>query len=67
MASNRKLPFGYRMELGKVVVHQEEASAVQYIFQQYIRQLVDTVRVISAGEIVVYLQGGMEITQKITG
>ena len=37
MAGNRKLPFGYRMELGKVVVHQEEASSVQYIFQQYIQ------------------------------
>ena len=32
-----------------------------------IRQLVDTVRVISVDEIVVYLQGGMEITQEITG
>ena len=32
-----------------------------------IRQLVDTVKVISAEEIVVYLQGGIEITQKITG
>ena len=32
-----------------------------------IRQLMDTVKVISAEEIVVYLQGGLEITQKITG
>ena len=36
MAGNRKLPFGYRMELGKIVIHPEEASTVQYIFQQYI-------------------------------
>jgi hypothetical protein len=36
MAGKRKLPFGYRMELGKVVVHTEEALAVQYIFQKYI-------------------------------
>lgn len=35
MAGNRKLPFGYRMELGKVIVHPEEALTVQYIFQQY--------------------------------
>lgn len=36
MACNRKLLFGYRMELGKVVVHPEEALTVQSIFQQYI-------------------------------
>ena len=35
MAGNRKLPFGYRMELGKIVIHPEEASTVHYIFQQY--------------------------------
>lgn len=32
-----------------------------------IRQLVDTVKVVSAEEIVVYLQGGIEVTQEITG
>ena len=32
-----------------------------------IRQLVDTVKVISAEEIMVYLQGGIEITQQIAG
>ena len=32
-----------------------------------IRQLVDTVRVVSAEQIVVYLQDGTEITQNITG
>ena len=36
MAGNRKLPFGYRMEMGKIVVHPEEALMVQSIFQQYI-------------------------------
>jgi len=36
MAGNRKLPFGYRMELGKIVVHPKEAKMVTYIFQQYI-------------------------------
>lgn len=36
MAGNRKLPFGYRMELGKIVVHPKEAETVTYIFQQYI-------------------------------
>lgn len=35
MAGNRKLPFGYRMELGKIVIHPKEALTVQYIFQQY--------------------------------
>ena len=32
-----------------------------------IRQLMDTVRVVSAERIVVYLQDGTEITQDITG
>lgn len=36
MAGNRKLPFGYRMELGKIVVHLKEAEMVTYIFQRYI-------------------------------
>ena len=36
MASNRKLPFGYRMELGKIAIHPEEAPIVQHMFQQYI-------------------------------
>lgn len=35
MASNRKLPFGYRMEFGEVVIHPLEAITVQKIFQQY--------------------------------
>ena len=36
MICNRKLPFGYRMELGKIVVHPKEAEIVTYIFRQYI-------------------------------
>lgn len=36
MAGNRKLPFGYRMELGEIVVHPQEASVVSDIFRQYI-------------------------------
>lgn len=49
MAGNRKLPFGYRMERGTVVVHPEEAALVRNIFRQYIlgasyRELVDNLR-----------------------
>ena len=33
---NRKQPFGYRMEMGCVVIHPQEAEIVQYVFQQYI-------------------------------
>lgn len=32
----RKHPFGYRMEMGKVVINPREANLVEYIFQQYI-------------------------------
>ncbi len=35
MGSNRKQPFGYKMELGQIVVHPEEASAVRYLFREY--------------------------------
>ena len=34
MGTNRKLPFGYRMEFGRITIHLEEASWVQYIFTQ---------------------------------
>ena len=49
MASNRKLPFGYRMEFGEIVIHPLEAVTVQNIFQQYIsgesyKSLVDRLR-----------------------
>ena len=36
MAGNRKLPFGYQMELGEVVTHPQEAEVVRDIFRQYI-------------------------------
>lgn len=35
MGSNRKQPFGYRMELGQIVIHPEEAAAVRYLFREY--------------------------------
>lgn len=35
MGSNRKQPFGYKMELGQIVIHPEEAAAVQYLFREY--------------------------------
>ena len=31
---NRKQPFGYRVEMGEVVLHAQEAKLVEYIFQQ---------------------------------
>ncbi len=33
---NRKLPFGYRMELGAEVIHPEEAEIVRDIFNRYL-------------------------------
>lgn len=33
---NRKQPFGYRVEMGEVVLHTQEAQLVEYIFQQYL-------------------------------
>ena len=46
---NRKQPFGYRVEMGAVVLHPQEAMLVKYIFQQYIsgasyKQLVTVLR-----------------------
>ncbi len=35
MGSNRKQPFGYRMEQGQIVIHPEEATAVRYPFREY--------------------------------
>ncbi len=35
MAAKRKLPFGYRMELGEIVIQPLEAVVVQKIFQRY--------------------------------
>ena len=31
MMTNRKLPFGYRMELGDMVIHPQEAEVVKDI------------------------------------
>ena len=58
MAGNRKLPFGYRMELGKVVLHPQESVVVREIFEKYIlgasyKALVDSLR----EQDVVYDQG----------
>lgn len=36
MGTNRTQPFGYRMELGKVVIDPDEAKWVVYIYEQYI-------------------------------
>ena len=33
---NRKLPFGYHMELGKIAPHPPEAVLVKHVFQAYI-------------------------------
>ena len=35
MGTNRTQPFGYRMELGKVVIDPDEARWVVYIYEQY--------------------------------
>lgn len=34
---NRKLPFGYKMQLGEIVLHPEESPHVSMIFEQYQR------------------------------
>ena len=36
MGSNRALPFGYKMEFGRVVVFPEEVGWVTYLFEQYL-------------------------------
>ena len=36
MAWQRKIPFGYRMENGKTVLHPDEADVVKLIFDRYI-------------------------------
>ena len=36
MGSNRKRPFGYRMELGETVLHPAEAEAVRWIYDSYL-------------------------------
>lgn len=36
MVSNRKQPFGYKMEWGEIVIQEQEASVVRWIFQSYL-------------------------------
>lgn len=36
MGSNRALPFGYKMEFGRIVIIPEEAGWVTYLFDQYL-------------------------------
>ena len=36
MASNRKQPFGYKMEWGEIVIQEQEAPVVRWIFQSYL-------------------------------
>ena len=46
---NRKQPFGYKITLGEIVIHTEEARVVQQIFKQYLmgeslQRLADTLQ-----------------------
>lgn len=36
MAANRKLPFGYRMQMGKVCIQEQEAAIVKDIYAAYV-------------------------------
>ena len=36
MGSNRKRPFGYRMEFGEIVLHPTEAETVRWIYDHYL-------------------------------
>lgn len=36
MASNRKQPFGYRMEFGEYTPHPAEAETVRWIYRTYL-------------------------------
>ena len=49
MGSNRKQPFGYKMQWGKIVLQEQEASVVRWIYQTYLsgasyNDLVETLR-----------------------
>ena len=35
MKKNRSIPFGYKMENGKIIINKAEADAVQFIFNEY--------------------------------
>lgn len=37
MGRKRKLPFGYRMEQGRVAVHVEEGAWVKKLYEQYMQ------------------------------
>lgn len=37
MTANRKLPFGYAMQMGKICIQEQEAGLVKEIFSDYIR------------------------------
>lgn len=47
---NRKQPFGYRMELGEVVPHPDEAQTVRWIYAQYLAGASYTALVEALGE-----------------
>ena len=36
MGSNRKRPFGYKMEFGEIVLHAAEAETVRWIYDSYL-------------------------------
>ena len=36
MGSNRKRPFGYKMELGEIVLHPAEAETVRWLYDSYL-------------------------------
>ena len=36
MGSNRKRPFGYKMEFGEIILHPAEAEAVRWIYDHYL-------------------------------
>ena len=36
MGSNRKRPFGYKMEFGEIVLHPAEAETVRWIYDSYL-------------------------------
>lgn len=38
MVSNRKLPFGYKLLMGEVVIHPAEAATVKEIFRRYLQE-----------------------------
>ena len=64
---NRKQPFGYKITMGEVVIHKEEADAINITEwdESVIRQMVETVKVLSKNEIIVTLKGGAEINQRL--